>query len=285
MYIQLAIYYVAVQPKSRSIIARQVAGLKIGEPLNTMDSATPKYLKIKADLRRQMVDGRIDHRVPSENELARRFRVSRMTARKALNELLRDGLVERIPGKGTFVRQQRITQTYFHIHAFSENAQRLGVRSRSKVIRSQIDDLPLSLMGKIPGRRAVCIRRIHFLDDQPVCYEIRYLRKDWCAALLDENLETDSVHELITDTLALPITRVWQRLESVNMPEVVATALHTTTDAPAFCMRQLIYSNEEAVSYVDYFLRSDVYAFEDSFEPDRMASRGWAGNGRLALKE
>ncbi len=250
-----------------------------------MNAAAPKYLAIKEDLRCQMRDGSIDHRVPSENELARRFRVSRMTARKALNELLREGLVERVPGKGTFIRKQRVTQAYFHIHAFSENAQRLGVQARSKVIRSQIEDLPASLMGKIPGRRAVCICRIHFLDDQPVCYEIRYLRNDWCAALLDENLEIDSVHELIVGSLGIPITRVWQRLESVNMPEVVATALNTTTDAPAFCMRQLIYSSEEAVSYVDYFLRSDVYAFEDSFEPGRTAFRGWAGNGRLAIKE
>ena len=250
-----------------------------------MQPTLPKYLQIKENLRRLMIDGSIDHRVPSENELARRYHVSRMTARKALNELLRDGLVERVSGKGTFVRKQQITQAYFHIHAFSESAQRLGVRARSKVVQSQFDDLPASLMGKIPGQQAVCIRRIHFLDDQPVCFEIRYLRKDWCASLLDENLEINSVHTLIVDTLSLPITRVWQRLEAVNMPEAVATALNTTIDAPAFCMQQLIYSAEEPVSYVDYFLRSDVYAFEDSFEPGRIPALGWSGNGRFAIKK
>jgi hypothetical protein len=50
-------------------------------------------------------------------------------------------------------------------------------------------------------------------------------------------------------------------------------------------MQQLIYSAEEPVSYVDYFLRSDVYAFEDSFEPGRIPSLGWSGNGRFAIKK
>ena len=252
--------------------------------LSAMNPTLPKYLRIKEDLRRLMAEGDVTHRVPSENELARRFRVSRMTARKALNELFREGMVERIPGKGTFVRKQ-ITQAYFHIHAFSENARRFGVQARSRVIDSQIDDLPATLTGKLPGRRAVCLRRIHFLDDQPVCYEVRFLRKDWCASILQEDLESASIHALIAYKLALPITRVWQRLEAVNLSKTVAEGLHTTTEVPAFCMRQLIYSRAEPVSYVDYFLRSDVYAFEDSFEPGKPFSGAWTDNGRFTRQK
>ena len=100
-----------------------------------MQSHRPKYQQIKERLQRLIADGGIDHRVPSENELARQYCVSRMTARKALNELLRDGLVERIPGKGTFVKQPHITQAYFHIHAFSENASRLGIHMRRALAR------------------------------------------------------------------------------------------------------------------------------------------------------
>ena len=59
-----------------------------------MQPTLPNYLQIEENLRLLMVDGSIDHRVPSENELALRYRVCRMTVRKALNELLRDGLVD-----------------------------------------------------------------------------------------------------------------------------------------------------------------------------------------------
>lgn len=249
-----------------------------------MQSQRPKYQQIKERLQRLIADGAIDHRVPSENELARRYHVSRMTARKALNELLRNGLVERIPGKGTFVRQQ-ITQAYFHIHAFSENARRLGVKTGSQVLQSAIGPLPDRLAGKIPGKRAVTIRRVHLLDDRPVCYELRYLREDWCRPILDEDLSDSSVHALIVDKLGLPITRVWQRLEAVSMKPSIAEALKVEAGAPALCMQQLLYSAEAPLSYVNYFLRSDVYAFEDSFEPGRLPAAGWTGNGCLALTD
>lgn len=248
-----------------------------------MQPTAPKYLQIKNRLCRQMAEGRARHRLPSENELARRFQVSRMTARKALNELLRDGLVERIPGKGTFVKQPRLIQAYFHIHAFAENAKRLGAKANTRVDRLKIGPLPADLADTLPGRRAVCIQRVHFLDDRPVCYEDRYLREDWCGALVNEDLANQSIHHLMTDKLALSITRVWQRLEAVHLPAPIAAALDTENTAPAFCMRQLIYTADDPVSYVDYYLRSDVYAFEDIFEPGRRTSAGWLGNGGPAL--
>lgn len=248
-----------------------------------MQSHRPKYQQIKERLQRLIADGGIDHRVPSENELARQYRVSRMTARKALNELLRDGLVERIPGKGTFVKQPQITQAYFHIHAFSENARRLGVQAGSQVLQSTIGTLPVRFTGKIPGKRAVCIRRVHLLDDRPVCYELRYLRKDWCRPILNEDLSDSSVHALIVDKLGLPITRVWQRLEALSLKPAIADALEVEAGAPALCMQQVLYSAEAPLSCVDYYLRSDVYAFEDSFEPGRLPAAGWSVNGSLAL--
>ena len=248
-----------------------------------MKAQPPKYRQIKKRLQRLIADGSLDHRVPSENELARQYRVSRMTARKALNELLRDGLVERIPGKGTFVKHRQITQAYFHIHAFSENAGRLGVPAGSQVLHSAMGTLPERLSGKIPGKQAVCIRRVLLLDERPVCYERRYLREDWCRPILDEDLSDNSVHALIVDKLGLPITRVWQRLEAVSLKPAIAEALEADAGAPALCMQQMLYSKDAPLSWVDYYLRSDVYAFEDSFEPGPSPAAGWTGNGSVAL--
>lgn len=248
-----------------------------------MDTSEPKYMHIKKRLTRRIVEGTIDHQVPSENQLARQYRVSRMTARKALDELLHEGRVERIPGKGTFVKKRQLTQAYFHVHAFSEHARRLGVQTHSRVIRSGIETLPAALADKLPGRQAVGLERVHWLDDQPVCCEIRYLRADRCTPLLDEDLENESIHHLIAGKLNLPITRVWQRLEAIGLPAAVSVHLNIDAGTPAFCMKQLLYSADAPVSYVDYFLRSDVYAFEDRFEPGKLSTAGWGGDGSLAL--
>ncbi len=248
-----------------------------------MKSVRPKYMHIKENVYRRMTEGHISDRVPSENELAREFKVSRMTARKALDALVGDGMVSRIPGKGTFVKQQPVTQAYFHIHAFSENAKRFGACTQSTLIQSALVELPDELNGKLPGKTVVGVRRVHSLNSQPVCFEIRYLRKDLCASLLHEDLEVKSIHRLIVDNLLLPITRVWQRLEAVSLVGTIAEQLGVPANAPAFCMEQLIYSANAPISHVTYYLKSDVYAFEDTFEPGKSMAGGWADNGRFAL--
>ena len=239
-------------------------------------TSAPKYRQIKNRLRSLITDGTIAYRVPSENELARQCHVSRMTARRALNELLREGVVKRIAGRGTFVKKQAVTHAFFHMHAFSENAKRSGLTARSRVIQSGIMDLPDTLIGRLPGKTAICVRRVHLLDSRPVCCETRYLRTDWCKPLLQEDLAKRSVHALIAGKLALPITRVWQRLEAVRLEADTAEQLNAPAGDAAFCMQQLIYSGDAPVSFVSYYLRSDVYAFEDTFDP-RQATGGRLG--------
>ena len=227
----------------------------------------PKYLRIKDDLIKAVELRRFHDRLPSENELARRHKVSRMTARKALNELVRDGVARRIPGKGTFLKRRNYIQAYFHIHPFSENARLFNVSTRSRLIRAGLVDLPQELDSQLPGKEAVFLRRVHYFDDQPACHELRYLRADLCAAILDEGVAVESVHDLLTKQLGLPISRVWQRLEATSLDASMAAELDSPPGIPVFCMHQRLYSDNRPVSYVIYHMRSDLYAFEDTFLP------------------
>ena len=111
------------------------------------------------------------------------------------------------------------------------------------------------------------IWRVHHFDDQPACYEVRYLRADCCAAILDEDLAVESVHDLLSRRFGLVVTQVWQRLEAVSLNTAMAVELGVTPGVPAFCMHQLLVAGEQPISYVIYHMRSDLYAFEDTFSP------------------
>ena len=238
-----------------------------------MQKTAPKYIRIKEDLIAGVASRRFRDRLPSENELARRYRVSRMTARKALDELVRDGVARRIPGKGTFLKKKDFAQAFFHIHPFSENARVFNVSTRSRLIHAGIVDLPEEPDTRLPGRQALCLRRVHYFDDHPACHERRYLRMDLGASILGEDLAVQSIHDLLTRRLGLTISRVWQRLEATGMPPGIADELETAPRTPAFCMHQLLYAAEAPISYVVYHMRSDLYAFEDSFSPQALESR------------
>lgn len=245
-----------------------------------MSTTKPKYARIKDDLIKGVASRRFHDRLPSENELARRHKVSRMTARKALNELVRDGVARRIPGKGTFLKRRNFTQAYFHIHPFSENARRFNVSTRSRLMRSGIVDLPSNLDAQLPGKEAVFLSRVHYFDDQPACHERRYLRADLCATILDEDLAVESVHELLTMQLGLPISRVWQRLEATSLDATIAAEMDSPPGIPVLCMHQRLYSDHRPVSYVIYHMRSDLYAFEDTFLPPPQGVDGRQGAPR-----
>ncbi len=73
-----------------------------------MDIYTPKYIKIKNYIIENIMSGKlkIGDKIPSENELSELFSVSRVTANTAIRELSTLGMVERIQGKGTFVKSE-----------------------------------------------------------------------------------------------------------------------------------------------------------------------------------
>jgi GntR family transcriptional regulator len=232
-----------------------------------MLKTTPKYMRIKDDLIKGVEMRRFNDRLPSENELARCHRVSRMTARKALDELVQDGIACRVPGKGTFLKKRNLAQAYFHIHPFSENGRRFNVSTRSRLLRSGLVNLPRHLDTQLAGKKTVCIRRVHYFNEQPACYEVRYLRADLCASILGENLDGASIHDLLVRRLGISISRVWQRLEATRLAADIAGELDTPPGVPVLCMHQRLYSLSRPVSYVIYHMRSDLYAFEDTFLP------------------
>jgi GntR family transcriptional regulator len=114
----------------------------------------------------------------------------------------------------------------------------------------------------------VLARRLHCFDGKPVRYEIRYLRGDLCGSILFEDLETESIHELLVDRLDLPLTRVWQRITAETLNAETAAVLEAPVGHPAFHILRTTYTRDTPVTCVEYFIRGEL-AFEDTFTPGR----------------
>jgi len=230
---------------------------------------SPKYIYIKKHLLQGITAGRFTHKLPSENQLAEKFGVSRMTARKALTEIEKEGFVKRVPGKGTFVKERLFTQGYFRIRPSKEHARELNMSHKTRVLELRTISPPPEVAHKLRNPEQVILaRRLHLFDEIPVRYEIRYLRSDFCGGILWENLEVDSVHEILVFKYDLPLTKVWQRMEAVALSGEIAALFEVDPGTPAFHIQRLTYTLEEPVTWVDYLIRGDI-AFEDSFFPQR----------------
>jgi GntR family transcriptional regulator len=158
---------------------------------------TPRYEAIATHLRELVAQGRPGERLPSDAELCRRFSVSRMTARHAVERLEREGLLYRRRGQGTFVSARPVLRVLGSPLSFTESMRRRGLRATSQLLFSgevepSADDV-VALRLKT-GQPAWVIERLRLADDTPMAIERVVLPPDLFDVAGDD-LERASLHE------------------------------------------------------------------------------------------
>lgn len=161
-----------------------------------MTTPTPAYLEIAGYLRELIGAAEPGDRLPSDAELCRRFGVSRMTARQAVQLLVNEDLIYRRRGKGTFVAARMVPRLLGSPLSFSESMRRRGLRASSRVLAAgMVDPQPAEskALGLAEGQQVALLERLRLADDLPMAIE-RALVTPSCAAVLDDDLERGSLH-------------------------------------------------------------------------------------------
>lgn len=244
-----------------------------GNPSEEVSPSTlPKFKKIKAYILDGIASKSFIDALPSENKLADFFSVSRMTARKAMDELEREGFIVRVNGKGSFVKGQKHYSGFFRVRPFRLWARDLNVTPSTKVLNAGVVEPPdeeARLLGW--PRQVVRVVRLSYFDNLPVRYAIHYICIEMAAGILMDDLEKESIHELLAKKYRVEITKISQDLMAVNLPEQIADAFNVAPGYPAFHFKRVEYSNNRPVCYVHYFMRGEL-SFRDVFSPKFDAS-------------
>lgn len=234
-----------------------------------MKKKYPKYEMIKDYVVNGIKSRDFVDLIPSENQLAEKFDVSRMTARKAIEAIEQEGIVERTPGKGTFVKKhQHYTTGFFRVRPFQKWADDLDVILTDKILEYDVVTPPKDVARQFRVRgKLIYIRRLWFFSDKPVRYEIRYLRSDICKGLVRDDLKNESVLSILIKKYKLAITKINQNMEAIALPVELASLFLVKPGYPAFFFKRMMYSFTEPVSYVEYYMRGEM-AFRDTFTPE-----------------
>jgi GntR family transcriptional regulator len=167
-----------------------------------MAASQPLYERIENQLRRRLEAAADGDPFPSETRLAQEFGVSRMTARAALVRLERDGLLERVPGRGSFVRRPAADRPVGTLLSFHDQALALGRTPRSRLLQAALrPGSPQELAALHPGpgtqpTAVVALSRVRQLDDHPVAVEHATFPAT-LESLLTADLETGSLHQAL----------------------------------------------------------------------------------------
>ena len=147
------------------------------EKLLEKKSQSPLYQQLMSRLRDDIVAGVYapGARIPSEQVLCDTYGVSRVTVRKAMLDLVQEGLLVRRQGKGTFVAQERIQRDLQQITSFSQACRQNGHAAGARLISAELAEASASdaeKLGLAPGSAVVEIIRLRLCDGEPVMLEI-----------------------------------------------------------------------------------------------------------------
>jgi len=230
----------------------------------TVNSPIPLYLQIEEELRGLVESGELGPmaRVPSESELSERFGVSRMTARKALDRLVADGILFRQPGKGTFVAQPKIAHGPSQLLSFSAAMTAQGVRHGTRVLDAGMVPAPGTVARDLritPGSPVVLVRRLRLIDDEPAAIHRSYVPARF-AAILQGDL-SGSLTELMVKAGAR-VAYTNDAIEAVLASPDDARLLAVRTGSPLVFISGVAFSREmEPLRSTQALYRGDRFRF------------------------
>lgn len=224
------------------------------------------YIQLTEILKNKIQSGEwaVGAQIPIEDDLCKHYQVSRATVRTAVLELVKQGLLTRQQGKGTFVCKKVISTGLTILTSFKELMLEAGVNFSTRLIaRTMImptDDLDIKL--NIPeDKHVIYIKRLRLIDNEPVLVKETYVPYHLCPPLLDEDLENNSVFELLESKCGIKITRANSYIELTYVNKEEGELLGLTEGAPALLFSQQLYSHDILVKYTRTVKRSDRFRF------------------------
>jgi len=157
------------------------------------------YQEIEDWLRKKVAQGKTGDSLPSEVDIAAKFEVSRMTARHAVMNLMREGLVDRKRGAGTFIAEKPLHRREGILLSFTEDMARRGLAPSSTMISGKIETPSKSdkfALGLEKDSKCVVVKRIRLADNRPLALE-RVALVPAAKDVLKYDLVNGSLHEAL----------------------------------------------------------------------------------------
>lgn len=230
-----------------------------------MHGKLPLYAQLKESLISAIARGEFmpGDRLPSQRILCERYGMSHMTVRRTISELINEGIIYAIPGKGLYVNGRKQDAESGPLIGFTEDMARRGMRASSKVLAAEIigaSTVLASALGVAVGTPLVYLRRLRLADGEPMALQGSYLPHALVPGLLKHDLEHGSLFELLRNDYRLHLARGTTVVEAALANEEQARLLGLSLPAPLLIVEQLTYLDTgQAIEFVRTAYRGDRY--------------------------
>ena len=235
----------------------------------------PQYRRIEQALRERIDALGPGQRLPSDAELVAEFGVSRMTARNAMSHLAEEGLVDRQPGRGSFVAVPPAHRRTNRLLTFSQEMLRRGMTPSSRLLARDIRPAGLTesqALG-LPARTPVIhLRRLRMADGRPIAIETTTLIAACADAVMTADLEHGSLHETLTRA-GFALRRGTGTISAAAATAEDGRRLGVPTAAPLLVKRRVINDGHgRRIEATESRYPADRYALDVQFDVEESVS-------------
>lgn len=224
-----------------------------------------RYQQI-ADYYRRRIDEKAlteGERMPTEEQVCQLFQVSRTTARQAMNDLAQAGYIERIQGKGSFVREKKTDMQLNHLQGFTEEMRAKGKKASSRLLGASIQACDRKVADHLhleAGAQVISIERLRLADGEPVAVEHVFVPFHMCPELAQRDV-TGSLYNIFME-YGLKVARASQDIAAGFSPRAICELLGIKQSAPTLNIERITYlENGTPLEYVASVYRGDRYTF------------------------
>jgi len=233
-----------------------------GPPRGDQLPRIPKYYAVKRqllDLTEAMEPG---SPVPPERELAQRYSTSRTTVRQALAELVVEGRLLRMQGKGTFVAKPKVAQL-LELASYTQGMRAHGLHPQTRILDTSYvpaDDQLAGLLGIRPGSRVLRIHRLRLADGEPMSTDVSHLAARRFPGLRRNLDRHASLYEALATAYGVQLAEAVETIETVLADPKEARLLGVDVGLPLLLLsRQAFDVSGTPVEWAQSRYRGDRY--------------------------
>ncbi len=242
----------------------------------TTDRHLPRYREIEQSLRARVAALEPGDPLPSDAALCHEFGVSRMTARSAVQRLVEEGLINREPGRGSYVAVPPAHRRANSLMGFSEEMRRQGREPHSRLLRRELRPASAGEMRDLrlrDGEPVVHLIRLRLADDEPVAVESVVLHGACAPVAMQAELEDGSLHEALAAAGFVP-ARGRATIASEAATAEDARLLGIDPGSPLLVERRVIVDlGGRPLETTASRYRADRYALDVDFEVEAARER------------
>lgn len=230
-------------------------------------SNVPLYVQIKNSIITKIQDKEftVGEKIPGENKLKKIYDVSLITVRKAISELVNEGYLYRLQGRGTYVAERMMNRP-LNVMSFTESMREKDFNVKTKLLQLEIiaDEFVADKLNIEAVSEIVKIKRLRYVDQEPIALQTSYIPHAILPYVKAKKLkEEGSLYKILKDLGTIPNRAHEIYKAKVIKNEEISKLLNKDIGAPIFSAERTTYTdNNQVFEYAQFILCGDKYTVE-----------------------